>query len=487
MPDEEYYLVSRSDMEDVADTIREAGGTSADLEWKAGWKTAIAALSGGGGGGGTAWTTIVDQDVTIISSNPNYFSITSYTTPFAADETYRVTWGTGGTAYVCETWADESGNAYDGYAIGNTAVVGGPGDGSNAPFIMYRYNASRLDCATNASAGTLHLKIEKQVGTSGGGNYQAKTNINPTTSSQTITADTGYDALSSVQINAMPGGSVTAPSSISGTGASVSTGTNTLTLTKTVSVTPNVTTAGYVSSGTAGNASVSLQASVDTQGAQTIHPQALADRTIEAGTYLTGDQTIKHVEFTNLSAENIKSGVTVKVGDADSPGCVVEVTGSYTGGASNFVTGTFTTAGSAGNGSVSISYSGSGYPVMAVVVVEGGAYVSGTTWYNSVQRYAVGQWTMTKSEFTSTPTYGTSGSANYGVTTYIYKNSTSNSTSYSRSSAMNTNVYSSSNANNSGATCVRFTANKTLSYYVNTSSYGLLPSTTYRYYIVYSS
>lgn len=35
-------------------------------------------------------------------------------------------------------------------------------------------------------------------------NLQAKTNIAPTTSSQTITADSGYDGLSSVQINAMP-------------------------------------------------------------------------------------------------------------------------------------------------------------------------------------------------------------------------------------------------------------------------------------------
>lgn len=33
---------------------------------------------------------------------------------------------------------------------------------------------------------------------------QEKTNINPTTSSQTITPDSGYDGLSSVQINAMP-------------------------------------------------------------------------------------------------------------------------------------------------------------------------------------------------------------------------------------------------------------------------------------------
>ena len=43
------------------------------------------------------------------------------------------------------------------------------------------------------------------VGTaSGGSNLQAKTNISPNTSSQTITADSGYDGLSSVQIDGMP-------------------------------------------------------------------------------------------------------------------------------------------------------------------------------------------------------------------------------------------------------------------------------------------
>ena len=165
---------------------------------------------------------------------------------------------------------------------------------------------------------------------SSGGTYQAKTHIAPTESSQTITPDTGYDALSSVQIDAVSStyvgsgitrrsssdltssgaivtvpagyysaqtskavasGTVTAPSSISGSSATVSTGTNTITLTKTVSVTPNVTTAGYVSSGTAGNSSVSLTASVTTKAAATITPTK-SSQTIASGTYLTGTQTI---------------------------------------------------------------------------------------------------------------------------------------------------------------------------------------------------
>ena len=175
---------------------------------------------------------------------------------------------------------------------------------------------------------------EVTVNVSGGSpNLQTKTNIAPTTSSQTITPDYGYDGLSSVQINAMPSGSVTAPASISGSSATVSTGTNTLTLSKTVSVTPNVTTAGYVSSGTAGNSSVSLTASVTTKAATTYNTSS-SDQTITSGTYLTGTQTIRGVTTSNLTADNIKSGVTVTVGDSADADRVLSVTGTYSGGGS---------------------------------------------------------------------------------------------------------------------------------------------------------
>lgn len=103
-------------------------------------------------------------------------------------------------------------------------------------------------------------------------------------------------------------GTVTAPATISGTSATVSTGTNTLTLSKTVSVTPTVSTAGYVSTGTAGNSSVSLTASVTTKGATTYTPST-SDQTIASGTYLTGAQTISG--DANLTSSNIKSGVSI--------------------------------------------------------------------------------------------------------------------------------------------------------------------------------
>ena len=136
----------------------------------------------------------------------------------------------------------------------------------------------------------------------------------------------------------VPAGSVTAPSTITGSSATVSTGTNTLTLSKTVSVTPSVTTAGYVSSGTAGNASVSLSASITTQGATTYHPSTTS-QTINGSRYLTGNQTINAVTLANLTADNIKSGVTVKVGDSSDDDCVASVTGTYSGGGGTLTVG----------------------------------------------------------------------------------------------------------------------------------------------------
>lgn len=213
--------------------------------------------------------------------------------------------------------------------------------------------------------------------------------------------------------------------------------------------------------------------------------------TATAGTGASvGDYTINidsWVNPSNISPLTVTENGTYSApaGSAYTP-VIVNVSGS--GGASNMVQGTFTTQSSAGVQSVSIPYTGTGYPIAAMVFVSGGAYNSGnSTWYNSTQRYAVGQWTMSKSVISSTPTYTTSGTQNQGVTTAIYKNSTSSSTSYTRTSAMNTNVFSSSNATNAAVTCVRFKSRTSLSVYVNTSSYGLLPGLEYQYIVVYSS
>lgn len=142
-------------------------------------------------------------------------------------------------------------------------------------------------------------------GTKYTGTIATKTSSDLTVSGATVTAPAGYYATNATKTVAS--GAATAPASISGTSATVSTGTNTITLSKSVSVTPSVT-AGYVSSGTAGNSAVSLTASVTTKAAATITP-TISNQEIAAGTYLTGKQTI--LGDANLVAGNIVDGVSI--------------------------------------------------------------------------------------------------------------------------------------------------------------------------------
>jgi hypothetical protein len=89
---------------------------------------------------------------------------------------------------------------------------------------------------------------------------QAKTNIAPSTSSQTITADAGYDGLSSVQINAMPTGTAGTPTAAKGTVSNHS-----------IAVTPSVTnTTGYITGGTKTGTAVTVSASELVSGTKSI-------------------------------------------------------------------------------------------------------------------------------------------------------------------------------------------------------------------------
>ena len=159
--------------------------------------------------------------------------------------------------------------------------------GYNSAGAYYKINAlSTMTLPTSAAASA----------TSG---YTSKATISRSTSDQYINIPTGYNSAGAYyKVSAVANGSVTAPSTISGTSATVSNSSTTITLTKTVSVTPSVTTAGYISSGTAGNASVSLSAT-----------------------------------DSNFDAANIKNGVTL-----------FGKTGTYTGsgGSSDFKSGTLT-------------------------------------------------------------------------------------------------------------------------------------------------
>ena len=334
--------------------------------------------------GGTTWTTLQDGNLWITSSSPNYILITNYTTPFASGETYRVTWGS--DTFICETKSD-GGQSYDGYFIGNPGVVGGTDDGSGATFFIYRDQATRAVGATTDASGSKYVKIEKQV-SSGGGNYQTKTGITPTTSSQTITPDTGYDALESVQVNAIP--------------------------------------------------------------SQYIIP--------------TGNKAIT----ANGSNIDVAAFATVSV--------------AVSGGASNVATGTFKGTTTGATFDVTLSYSGSGYPIAVLIYAEEGPYNSSGTFYSTLQRYAMAMWVSVKNDPGTAPSY----SGDQATNRYWYKSSSSTASTLGQSgSTTNSAIYRTDTVSSTNP--VHIASSTKLRVFIASNSYGFMANTNYKYWVLYSS
>ena len=89
-----------------------------------------------------------------------------------------------------------------------------------------------------------------------------------------------------------------------------------------------------------------------------------------------------------LMATNLTSkGVTASASDGLTTlaGKISQIQTGSGGGSSNVVTGTFTTGSTrAGTGTVSINYTGSGYPIAVVIYIENGAYDPDDSWYNTI-------------------------------------------------------------------------------------------------------
>lgn len=198
-----------------------------------------------------------------------------------------------------------------------------------------------------------------------------------------------------------------------------------------------------------------------------------------------GTASFFDVSDTTAAASDVASGKYFYT----SAGVRTAGTSSGGGGASNFVTGTFQySTTSAAAQTITLDYSGNGYPIACVIVLDDG--VLDSTYTNTVARYSIAQYFMTKTYTGTAPTFSTSGDANQGAVATVYKSSASTAATLTRTSSATANTFSSSAASASTTTCVRFTTKTKMSIYSGansgTSRYGFFSGKKYRYWIVYS-
>lgn len=137
--------------------------------------------------------------------------------------------------------------------------------------------------------------------------------------------------------------------------------------------------------------------------------------------------------------------------------------------------------------SITLPYTGSGYPIAMLIYPTAGAYKSGSDFYTTVQRYASAGYFYAKSDMSLTPDYSSNDIKNCGMACSIYKSSDSDATLYTRNSYMDDTILRNQNVTASSVDYVRFHSATDLKVFIADTSYGFMAGTEYTYIIYYSS
>lgn len=165
----------------------------------------------------------------------------------------------------------------------------------------------------------------------------------------------------------------------------------------------------------------------------------------------------------------------------------VEIRKSGSGGAKNYVEGTFIYD-SSGTKTLNIPYTGNGYPILIDIHVSDGMYDTTSDWYSLVNRYKVGQYSFVKGIIDTAPNYDSSTyDINSGLAMVCYKSSASDATSYAFNPYNTTQVFTSSSPSDSYVNREVTMQNATqMKLAVGYTKYSFAMNIEYTYHIVYS-
>lgn len=211
-----------------------------------------------------------------------------------------------------------------------------------------------------------------------------------------------------------------------------------------------------------------------------IHPNELGYRTFYVPKIVAFMKSM--LTDKSLIAKTVTANGTYSAEDDDADG-YSDVTVNVAGGASNIVTGTFkgTTTGAAMD--VTLNYSGSGYPIAVMIYLSN---ANESTFLSTIQRYAVKDYMSDKYAKATSPTYSKTGNGDKASFMARYKNSSSNSTSYSNSGSLAI-LYADEAAGDAANAIVKIRSKTKISVFIASSSYGFMANIEYSYVVIYSS
>lgn len=171
---------------------------------------------------------------------------------------------------------------------------------------------------------------------------------------------------------------------------------------------------------------------------------------------------------------------------SDSADGYSSVTVNVSGGASNVVTGTFTGTTTGAVLEVSTGYTGNGHPIRISIAPKDGAYNSSSTFYSTIQRYAICSFAGFACKPDGAAGYGSSPGDTMNTLCY-YKSSDSSATSYTAYGNASSYILNQNNPTADRMTPVRFPNKSTMKVYIANTSYGFMANIEYHYVIEYSS